>query len=70
MLMFFTMGKKVLIQACLKNSVLVMDNASFRKRQDIIELIENKGHMLCLLPPYSPCLNPIEKKWAYLKSIR
>jgi transposase len=46
-----------------------MDNATFHKRKKMIELIE-KGHILEYLPPYSPDLNPIEKKWAQAKAIR
>ena len=52
------------------NSVIVMDNASFHKRADIIQAIETLGHTPEFLPPYSPDLNPIEKKWAQVKSIR
>ncbi len=52
-----------------KNSVIVMDNASFHKRADIRASIGNT-HTLIFQPPYSPDLNPIEKKWAHLKSIR
>lgn len=63
-------------------SVVVMDNAfagSFRpvaftcslhKRTDTQEMIENAGHSLEVLPPYSPDLNPIEPKWAQAKAIR
>ena len=47
-----------------------MDNASFHKRQDIQEAITQAGHILEYLPPYSPDLNPIEKKWAQAKAIR
>ena len=47
-----------------------MDNASFHKRQDIQEAITQAGHILEYLPPYSPVLNPIEKKWAQAKAIR
>jgi len=28
------------------------------------EKIKDAGHILEYLPPYSPDLNPIEKKWA------
>lgn len=52
------------------HSVIVLDNATFHKRNDIITAIEQQGHILLFLPPYSPDLNPIEKKWAQAKSIR
>jgi transposase len=51
-------------------SVVVMDNATFHKRSDISLAISNAGHTLDFLPAYSPDLNPIEKKWAHVKSIR
>ncbi len=50
-----------------KGCVIVMDNASFHKRADIIEAIESAGHTLFFQPAYSPELNPIEKKWAQTK---
>jgi transposase len=50
--------------------VIVMDNASFHKRKDIVSSISNKGCELLFLPAYSPDLNPIEHKWALAKSIR
>ncbi|MEM6721514.1 MAG: transposase, partial [Bacteroidota bacterium] len=34
------------------------------------QAIEQKGCALEFLPPYSPDLNPIEKKWAQAKSMR
>jgi transposase len=53
-----------------KNSVLVMDNASFHKRSDTQSLIQNSGFIIQFLPPYSPDLNPIEHKWAQAKARR
>lgn len=50
--------------------VMVMDNASFHKRDDIEQAILNAGHILEYLPAYSPQLNPIEHKWAQAKAIR
>lgn len=50
--------------------VVVMDNASFHKRADIRRAIEEAGHVLEFLPPYSPDLNPIERKWAQAKAVR
>jgi len=51
-------------------SVVVMDNATFHKRQDIQNAITQAGHTLEYLPAYSPGLNPIEHKWAQTKAIR
>ena len=51
-------------------SVVAMDNAAFHKRADMLEALEQAGHILLYLPPYSPDLNPIEKKWAYTKARR
>ena len=52
------------------NSVVTMDNDAFHKSQRTKELIENNGHKLEFLPPYSRDLNHIERKWAQAKSIR
>jgi transposase len=46
------------------HSVIFMDNATFHKRGDTKHMIKNAGHTLAYLPPYSPDLNPIERKWA------
>lgn len=51
-------------------TVLVMDNATFHKRDDTKEAIINADHILEFLPSYSPDLNPIEHKWAQAKAIR
>lgn len=51
-------------------SVLVVDNAAFHKDPRIRDLLEASGHFLEYLPPYSPDLNPIEKKWAQAKKLR
>jgi len=49
------------------NSVIVMDNASFHRKKQLIPLAEEAGHRLIFLPPYSPELNPIESFWSWLK---
>ena len=51
-------------------SVLVIDNASFHKKENIEEILDRDGHKLLFLPPYSPNYNHIEKKWAHSKSKR
>lgn len=53
-----------------KHSVVIMDNATFHKGKDMVKALEDAGHTLMYLPPYSPDLNPIEKKWAQAKAIR
>ena len=51
-----------------ENSIIVMDNASFHCKQTLFDLSSKHNCNLFFLPPYSPDLNPIEKKWAHLKS--
>jgi transposase len=41
---------------------MVMDNLSSHKGSRLRELIEGRGCELLYQPPYSPDLNPIEKK--------
>ena len=51
-------------------SVIVLDNATFHKRKDMIQAIEDKEKILEYLPTYSPDLNPNERNLAQSKSIR
>ena len=51
-------------------SVIILDNASFHKGIAMQQAIQQAGHTLLYLPPYSPDLNPIEHKWAQAKSLR
>jgi transposase len=67
---FFAWLTQDLIRKLPNNSIVVMDNATFHKRNDMREALETAGHTLLYLPPYSPDLNPIEHKWAQAKSIR
>lgn len=61
---------KILLPNLPDNSVIVMDNATFHKGQEMQKLLQDSGHTLLYLPPYSPDLNPIEKKWSQAKRIR
>ena len=47
--------------------VIILDNASFHKSEELYELAKERGCRLIYLPPYSPDLNPIEKFWANFK---
>ncbi|MEC5211359.1 hypothetical protein RCH20_002442 [Psychrobacter sp. PL15] len=42
----------------------------FHKNKRIQKLLNRHGHRILWLPPYSPDLNPIEKKWAQAKFLR
>ena len=65
---FYNWCKDTLIPSLKTKCVIVMDNASFHKR--VQRLLNRHGHRLLFLPPYSPDLNPIEKKWAQAKFLR
>lgn len=56
-----------LLPALDKNTLIVMDNASFHHKKRLFSATLNYGCHLLFLPPYSPELNPIEKFWAWLK---
>ena len=49
-------------------SVLVMDNCSIHKSEDLQVLCNEYGVRLEFLPPYSPQFNPIEKTFSVLKA--
>ena len=52
------------------SGVIVMDNATFHKRQDTLDALQAEGNTVLWLPPYSPDFNPIEKMWAWIKRLR
>jgi len=49
--------------------VVVMDNLSTHKMEEVRLKIEAAKAELIYLPPYSPDLNPIEKAWSKLKQL-
>lgn len=59
--------KNCLLNEVKSGSVIVLDNATFHKKSVIPDLAKKKKCRVLFLPPYSPDLNPIEKKWAWLK---
>ena len=50
-----------------KTSVVIMDNASYHKSQQLKDLFKQYSCLLVFLPPYSPDLNPIEPMWGTIK---
>ena len=59
--------EKQFLPALPPGAVIVMDNASFHRKAQLIPLAQKYGFCLIFLPPYSPELNPIENFWAWLK---
>jgi transposase len=49
-------------------SVLVMDNHSIHRSEELREACQEKGIHLLFLPAYSPDMNPIEQSFSQLKS--
>ena len=52
----------------IQNAVFVVDNVPFHKSQFASTLLQESGHRLLFLPPYSPFLNPIENLFSKWKS--
>jgi len=59
--------EKQLLPALPSDAVIVMDNASFHRRTQLINVAQKHGFCLIFLPLYSPEFNPIENFWAWLK---
>lgn len=67
---FYSWVKEDLIGVLSEKSIMVMDNANFHKREDIIKQFVDNKHTIEFLPAYSPDLSPIENKWTQTKAIR
>lgn len=67
---FISWLKEDLLPKIGNGSVLVLDNAAFHNRKQMREAIGERDIEVCFLPPYSPDLNKIERKWAQAKAIR
>lgn len=48
---------------------VIMDNASIHKASEVRERLQNSGHALIFLPPYSPQLNAIEETFSKWKTL-
>ena len=47
-----------------QDTIIVMDNASFDRKNELFKIAEKHHRTILFLPPYSPKLNPIENFWA------
>lgn len=50
-----------------EGGLVILDNASFHRKERLIDIASRYGVFVLFLPPYSPDFNPIEKSWANLK---
>ncbi|WP_442948947.1 transposase [Nostoc sp.] len=50
-------------------AVVIMDNCSIHKSDELEALIVAAGASLIYLPPYSPDFSPIENCWSKIKNI-
>ena len=66
---FVAFVRHVLVPALRPGQVVILDNLSPHKADEVRSLIEGAGCRLLLLPPYSPDLNPIEQAWSKLKTL-
>ena len=48
-------------------SILVLDNCSIHRVDEILELLRSTGIVVMFLPPYSPDYNPAEEAFSYVK---
>lgn len=51
-----------------KTNVIIMDNASFHKKDLVLDWFKNNSLRYLFLPPYSPMLNPIEECFSKVKN--
>jgi transposase len=61
--------EQILLPTLKAGDIVVLDNLSAHKNQEVRDLIESVGAELWFLPPYSPDLNPIEKMWSKIKAM-
>lgn len=65
---FMAYVNQILVPVLKAGDIVVMDNLSAHKSEDIRTAIEAVGAELRYLPPYSPDLNPIEQAFSKLKA--
>ena len=66
-LLFEQRFKDELLKALPKGLVIIMDNASFHKKEVLHKIVKEHSQTLVSLPKYSPEHNPIEHAWSALK---
>jgi transposase len=64
-ILFFV--EELLVPTLKRGDIVVLDNCSIHKQEEIEEAIEAVGAWVLFLPPYSP-VNPIENCWSKVKA--
>lgn len=65
-MLFFV--EELLLPTLHRGEIVLMDNCSIHKLDEIEEVLEAAGVSLLFLPTYSPDLNPIENCWSKVKA--
>ncbi len=65
-MLFFV--EELLVPTLKRGDIVVMDNNSIHKLDEIEDVIAAAGAWILFLPTYSPDLNPIELCWSKIKS--
>jgi len=66
--LFLFWFKTILLPLLAPGSDIVMDNARFHRKCELLPVALKAKYRILFLPPYSPDLNRIENFWAWLKS--
>ena len=59
---------ELLVPTLQRGEIVVLDNCSIHKQEEIEEAIEAVGAWVLFLPPYAPDLNPMENCWSKVKA--
>jgi len=59
--------ERCLLKEVDSGSTTILDNATFHRKRALRVIASRYGCDALFLPPYSLDLDPIEKKWAWLK---
>ena len=61
--------RRILAPTLTPGGIVIIDNLSSHKRDEVRDAIEEVGATVCFLPPCSPDFNPVEKAFAKLKAL-